>query len=194
MAEGAGETHRYARLAVIMTIMLSLVGCGGLGLLSQRSDLWETRAFRNYDEVALAYANVVPGRTSETDLARLGFNPATQPNARKISYLGLLQRIMPKDSTQFDRLDAPVRGCIEARERCSAWVFHPQHLERRPTGSVVLDLLGFNRTTVDRGWTAEVVLLMEDGHVIYKTMAGKPHVEGYHDDIGPPSALRGLGA
>ncbi|HVV64625.1 MAG TPA: hypothetical protein VHC42_04100 [Rhizomicrobium sp.] len=194
MVDGASETRRYARLAVILTIMLSLVGCGGLGLLSQRSDIWNSRAFSSYDEVALAYATIAPGRTGEAELAKLGFNPATQPNARKISYLGLLQRMMPRDSSQFDRLDAPVRRCIEARERCSAWVFRPQHLERRPTGSVVLDLLGFERTTIDRGWTAEIVLLMEDGRVVYKSMAGRRHVEGYHDDVSPPSALQGLGA
>ena len=192
--EGASETRRYARLAVIMTLMLSLVGCGGLGLLTPRSESLGPRAFDTYNAVALAYARIAPGKTDEADLIKLGFNAAAQPRARKISYLGVLERMMPRSSAQFDRLAAPIRSCIAARERCSAYVFRPERLVREHAGSVVLDLLGFDRTTIDRGWTAEVVLLMRDGRVVYKAMSGKAHVEGYHDDIGPPSAMRGTDA
>ena len=43
------------------------------------------------------------------------------------------------------------------------FVFHPQHVESRRMGNFFLDLLGFERQTVDSGWSAEVVLLMQDG-------------------------------
>jgi hypothetical protein len=129
----------------------------------------------------------------EAELSKLGFDATVQPNAEMISYLGVIERFMPRDSIRFDHLAPPVKACIEAQERCSAYVFRPSRLEQQRTGSIFLDLLGFERTTVDRGWAAEVVLLMQDGRVAYKVMSGKPHIEGYHDDIQPLGPLQDLG-
>ncbi len=192
MVDGAQRSRRVAALVVLLSATLSFVGCGGLGLLPQRADQPRDRTFRTYGEVEAAYAGIVPGRTGAAELARLGFDAAVQPHAEALSYLGVIERFMPRDSTRFDRLAAPVRDCIAAQERCSAYVFRPSRFKRRRAGSLMLDLLGFERTTIDRGWAAEIVLLMQDGRVAYKAMSGQPHIEGYHDDIeplGPPRDL-----
>jgi hypothetical protein len=193
MVDGGYGSRRYAKIAGVLAITLALVGCGGLSLLPHRSDLAEDQNFQTYDQVANAYQSIIPGQTREADLNKLGFNAALQPNAEVISYLGVIERFMPRDSIRFDHLAKPVRGCIEAQERCSAYVFRPSRLEQQRTGSIFLDLMGFERTTIDRGWTAEVVLLMQDGRVAYKVMSGKPHIEGYHDDIQPLGPLQNLG-
>jgi hypothetical protein len=193
MVDGGYGSRRYAKLAVVLGITLSLVGCGGLGLLPHRSDLSGDQTFTTYDQVQTAYANIVPGQTREAELSKLGFDAAVQPNAEMISYLGVIERFMPRDSIRFDHLAQPVKACIEAQERCSAYVFRPSRLEQQRTGSIFLDLMGFERTTIDHGWAAEVVLLMQDGHVAYKVMSGKPHIEGYHDDIQPLGPLQDLG-
>lgn len=193
MVDGGSGSRRYAKLIALLSIALTLVGCGGLELLPHRSDLPDNQTFRTYSDVQQAYASIVPGETRETDLSRLGFDATAQPNTEMISYLGVIERFMPRDSIKFDHLAKPVRACIEAQERCSAYVFRPARLEQQRTGSVFLDLLGFERTTIDRGWAAEVVLLMQDGRVAYKVMSGKPHIEGYHDDIQPLGPLQDLG-
>jgi len=193
MVDGGYAARRYARLGAILTVALTLVGCGGVELLPHRTDLSENQNFKNYADVVLAYSNIVPGQTKESDLSKIGFDAAVQPNAETISYLGVIERFMPRDSIKFDRLAKPVRACIEAQERCSAYVFHPSRLEQQRTGSIFLDLMGFERTTIDRGWAAEVVLLMQDGRVAYKVMSGKPHIEGYHDDIQPLGPFQDLG-
>jgi hypothetical protein len=193
MVDGGYGSRRYAKIVGVLTITLALVGCGGLSLLPHRSDLAEDQNFQSYDQVAAAYQSIVPGQTREADLNKLGFNAAIQPNAEVISYLGVIERFMPRDSIRFDHLAKPVKSCIEAQERCSAYVFRPSRLDQQRTGSIFLDLMGFERTTIDRGWAAEVVLLMQDGHVAYKVMSGKPHIEGYHDDIQPLGPLQDLG-
>lgn len=186
-------SRRYAKLAAILGVTLSLVGCGGLGLLPHRTDLSQDQAFRNYADVESAYASIIPGQTREAELSKLGFDAAQQPNAEMISYLGVIERFMPRDSIRFDHLAKPVRSCIQAQDRCSAYVFRPSRLEQTRTGSIFLDLMGFERTTIDKGWAAEVVLLMQDGRVAYKVMSGRPHIEGYHDDIEPLGPLQDLG-
>lgn len=193
VVEGGSGTRRYVRLSAILAITVSLVGCGGLNLLPKHSEQNAGGAFQTYNDVAQAYATIVPGETREADLSKIGFDAASQPNAETISYLGVIERFMPRDSIRFDHLAKPVRVCIQAQDRCSAYVFHPSRLEQERTGSIFLDIMGFERTTIDHGWAAEVVLLVQDGRVAYKVMSGKPHIEGYHDDIQPLGPLQDLG-
>jgi len=194
MQNGAdGESRRTIKIIVSATFMLSLVGCGGLGLLPHESQVLASANFQTYEQVASAYTDIVPGSTRLADLPKLGFDTATTPNVEILSYLGVIERFMPRNSMTFDRLAQPVQACIEAQDRCSAFVFHPQHIESQRTGSIFLDVLGFERQTLDTGWQAEVVLLMQDGHVSYKLMSGKPRIEDMHDTVQPLGPLQDIG-
>lgn len=188
-----GGSGRGLKTFVSAMFMLSLVGCGGLGLLPHETKQ-TSNSFSTYEQVQAAYTDVVPGQTRLTDLPKLGFDTATTPNVEILSYLGVIERFMPRNTMSFDRLATPVQSCIESQDRCSAFVFHPQHVESRRTGNLLLDLLGFERQTVDTGWTAEVVLLMQDGHVAYKLMSGRPRIEDTHDTIVPLGPLQDIGS
>jgi len=183
---------RGLKTFISATFMLSLVGCGGLGLLPHETKA-SSNSFQSYEQVQSAYTDVVPGQTRLTDLPKLGFDTATTPNVEVLSYLGVIERFMPRSTMSFDHLAPPVQACIESQDRCSAFVFHPQHVESRRLGNIFLDLLGFQRKTVATGWTAEVVLLMQDGHVAYKLMSGRPRVEDFHDEVTPLGPLQDIG-
>jgi len=187
-----GFSSRGLKTFLSATFMLSLVGCGGLGLLPH-----ETKAaannFQTYEQVQSAYSDVVPGATRLTDLPRMGFDTATTPNVEVLSYLGVIERFMPRSTISFDRLAPQVQACIEAQDRCSAFVFHPEHVETHRTGNFFLDVMGFQRQTVATGWSAEVVLLMQDGHVAYKVMSGRPRIEDTSDQVTPLGPLQDVG-
>ena len=188
----AGGTSRGLKLFVSAAFMLSLVGCGGLGLLPHETKV-AANSFQTYEQVQAAYSDVAPGATRLTDLPKLGFDTATTPNVEVLSYLGVIERFMPRSTMSYDKLAPQVQTCIQAQDRCSAFVFHPQHVETRRTGSFFLDLLGFERRTVDSGWSAEVVLLMQDGRVAYKLMSGRPRIEDTHDQVSPLGPLQDIG-
>jgi hypothetical protein len=183
---------RGLKTFVSATFMLSLVGCGGLGLLPHETKVAATN-FQSFEQVQSAYTDIVPGATRLSDLPKLGFDTATTPNVEILSYLGVIERFMPRNTMSFDHLAPPVQNCIESQDRCSAFVFHPQHIESRRMGNLFLDVLGFERQTVDSGWSAEVVLLMQDGHVAYKLMSGRPHIEDMHDNVQPLGPLQDIG-
>jgi len=194
MQDGAdGGSRRTAKIIVSATFMLSLVGCGGLGLLPHESQVLASANFQTYDQVAVAFTDIVPGQTRLADLPKLGFDTATTPNVEILSYLGVIERFMPRNSMTFDHLAPSVQACIEAQDRCSAFVFHPQQVQSRRLGNIFLDVLGFERQTLDTGWQAEVVLLMQDGHVAYKLMSGRPRIEDMHDTVQPLGPLQDLG-
>src|SRR3954451_1692628 len=73
-------------------------------------------AFASLDAMRGAYERVVPGRTSEKELARLGFD-TEHYHAMRLSPLGVQEYFMPGTSTEFDRMDASVRGCFDDRDR-----------------------------------------------------------------------------
>ena len=100
---------------------------------------------------------------------------------------------MPRDSIKFDRLDPAVQHCIDARDHCTAMVFRPERLHQERTGNWFLDVLGFERTTVNYGWSAEVILLVQDGRVAYKVMSGRPNIQDYHDKVSPLGPFQDLG-
>ena len=193
MDNGArGGSSRGLKTFVSATFMLSLVGCGGLGLLPHETKIASTN-FQSYEQVQSAYTDIVPGATRLSDLPKMGFDTATTPNVEILSYLGVIERFMPRNTMSFDHLAPPVQACIESQDRCSAFVFHPQHVESRRMGNILLDIFGFERQTVDSGWSAEVVLLMQDGHVAYKLMSGRPRIEDTHDSIQPLGPLQDIG-
>jgi len=192
MVEGNGGARRYARLGMSLGITLMLVGCGGLGLLPRKADIRNTN-FRSYAAVQTAYDTVAAGATKVSDLGPIGFDAAQSPNVEVVSYLGVIERFMPRDSIKFDQLDPAVQSCIEARESCSAYVFKPERIHEERTGNWFLDVLGFERESISYGWSAEVLLLVQDGRVVYKVMNGKPRINNYHDDVQPLGPFQDLG-
>jgi hypothetical protein len=190
---GHSGTRRYARVGLSIFATLALVGCGGLGLLPYQSQVANSK-FRTYKQVASAYGEIVPGTTRASDLADMGFDASRSPNVEVLSYLGVIERFMPRDSIKFDRLDPAVQACITSRDHCTAYVFKPQRLEEERTGNILLDLFGFERTTYDHGWSAEVVLLIQDGRVAYKVMSGSPNIQAVRDKVQPLGPLQDLGS
>jgi hypothetical protein len=192
MVEGNGGARRYARVVASLLVTLVLVGCGGLGLLPRKADIKNTN-FRSYAAVQVAYQTISAGSTRVSDLGQIGFDAAQSPNVEVLSYLGVIERFMPRDSIKFDQLDPAVKSCIEAREGCSAYIFKPERIHEERTGNWFLDVLGFERETVSYGWSAEVLLLVQDGRIVYKVMDGKPRINNYHDDVEPLGPFQDLG-
>lgn len=186
---------RAWRIAAGLGVALTLGACSGygqFGLLPEEDDV-TAPVFESYQAVETAYGSVVAGKTQVSDLANFGFDASKAPNIEKLSYLGIMDRFMPGDSAKFDMLAPQVQTCIEAQDRCSAIVFRPQHIHAAREGSLVLDLLGFEQVTVESGWSAEVIFLMQDGRVVYKVISGRPRISEVRDHFQPLGPLQDLG-
>lgn len=103
-----------------------------------------------------AYDRVVPGRTSEKDLARLGFD-TERYNAQRLSGLGVQEYFMPASTAAFDRMDGAVRACFDGRDRCRALVF-----PLAPSGSGLMD--------AHAGTAGRMIFLLRHGRVAYKAV------------------------
>jgi hypothetical protein len=166
---------------------LVLTACAGPSLLPRASNVSST-AFQTYEQVEGAFSDVVPGATRTPDLSRLGFDPALTPNVEILTYVTLSDRFLVDAGGSSRHVPQAVQDCIEAEAHCAAYVFHLQRLESRHVGNAILDLTGFATTVVNSGWTADVLLVVEDGTVVYKIMSGNPRIENAresHQPLGP---------
>ncbi|MEJ1970418.1 MAG: hypothetical protein WDN03_17590 [Rhizomicrobium sp.] len=165
-----GGVRRYATSVVVLVAALAVVGLGILTVLPRQSDTAAV-GFRSLRDLASAYARVLPGQTRASQLGRLGFD-STTPNVEVLSYLGMIERFMPRDSAQFDRLDPRLQTCIEARDRCTALVFKPgSAFKVRAAGMFSMFGLGAAQAAAS---DPVVTLLVQDGRVAYKTISGIP--------------------
>ncbi|MBV9904398.1 MAG: hypothetical protein JO346_07440, partial [Alphaproteobacteria bacterium] len=173
--------------------LLMLAGCASwipatTDLLPSEQSL-ANGTFETFSDMQAAYDRVSPG-TAAASLCNFGFDAAKSSNAEMLSYLGVIERFVPRESIKYDTLAKPVRDCIEAQERCQAYVFHPGRLTTTRSGDFFMDFLGFNRVTTDVGWSADIVFLVQDNKVVYKVISGKPYIAEVHNVRQPLGPLQ----
>jgi len=156
---------RIATTIVLLVSALALLGYIVLPLWPMPNEMPTTR-LRTSQDMLRAYSRIRPGFTRASELARYGFDSASG-GANLLSYLGVMERFIPHDSNQFDRLDTAIQECVAARERCSA-------LTLRPTGSAKAHgiFTAFDMGAAAASRTPQVTLLIRDGRVTYKMVSG----------------------
>jgi hypothetical protein len=185
---------RASRLRHAMTGVTAvlLAGCSSMDYLPANSDAQNAR-FQTFSEVMAAYDEIVPGRTAQARLAKLGFDIEHSSNVEVLNYLGVIERFMPRESITLAQLDPAVRSCILARALCTGYIFRPSKKTEQRVGNVILDTLSFRRTTIASGWSAEVLLLVQNGEVSYKLFSGKPHIDGTQQRVQPLGPVQDFG-
>ena len=171
-----------------LTILLG--GCGGL-LLPSQSEVGST-SFDSYRSVHNAFERIALRQTSMQEMSDLGFDAQTTPNVAVLSYLEIVERFMPNSSMAFDHLDPAVQECIMARTLCEGYVFKVEHHDFQRTGSLFLDIFGFVHTVRETGWTANVLVLVQNGRVTHKLLSGEPNVQVVRDDVQPLGPMQNL--
>jgi hypothetical protein len=169
-----GESLRYVTTIAVVVAVLALLGCGALTLLPRQNDPIPVRLMTVKD-LAAAYARVRPGLTRASQLSRMGFDFGSA-NTQTLSYLGVMERFMPRDSVKFDRLNAAVQDCIVARDHCTALVFRPMDRSRAQSHTSFLSAIGLGAAAAASDRPPEITLLVRDGRVAFKMISGLPSI------------------
>lgn len=185
---------RKLRLFLWMLGLTALCGCESMrNRLLPESTTRQNAGFESYESVIEAYQGVVPGVTPSAQLPSLGFNIETASNMEVLSYLGVMERFMPREAIKLETLAPAVRTCILAQHYCTGYVFKPSLRVDQRQGNVALDALSFRRMTLTTGWSAEVILLVQDNVVTYKLFSGQPRQENTSLRVQPLGPLQDSG-
>ncbi|HWD29279.1 MAG TPA: hypothetical protein VG387_19055 [Rhizomicrobium sp.] len=179
-----------ARFVGACGVVVALGGCGG-ALLPSQSEVGST-SFESYGAVHAAFDHIALKQSSVGDLSDLGFDAQHAPNVAVLSYLEIVERFMPNSSMAFDRLDPAVQDCILARDGCQGYVFKVEHRETQRSGSLFLDVFGFEHTTTETGWNAQVLVLVQNGKVTHKLLSGEPNLRVVREQVQPLGPLQDL--
>lgn len=142
-------------LAASIIVLLAVAAA----VIWSRGSLMDDGRIVSLDLMKGAYDKVEPGKTSEPELAALGFDQARY-KARALSGLGVQEYFMPRTSADFDRLDPAVQACFDASDRCTALVF-----PLAPAHSA-----GFMAANAAPRTPGRVVFLLKSGRVAYKAV------------------------
>lgn len=186
----------FLRSLTAALLAAPLGACASWGVLPSTVEKTET-TFTTYQSAEDAYNRVAPFVTTVKELKVRGFNPYTTPNIRVLNYLDLVPRFLPQASMKQEDLDPAVQACLSSRDRCTGWLAEPTISSKDRTGNVALDVLGFERETTSTGWKASMLLLLQDGVVVYKLWSGTPtilEVKTEKKPLGPLQDLSGPAA
>jgi hypothetical protein len=175
--------------ALVLTLALGAAGCSSLLPSSQAV---ARSKWNSFQEAKADFDRIVPGLTATNDLAALGFDPATNPNVRILTYLDVIQRFMPHPSITQAQLDSSVRTFIEQRERGDAWEIEVNHTRSQRYGNAWLDVAGFVKKTHETGWGFKGLLLISEGRVVYKLFSGQPKLDRSEKRVRPLGPLQEL--
>jgi hypothetical protein len=147
----------------------------------------------SFNEVMVAYNQIILNKTTVKELRELGFDPYSTPNVTILSYLDVIQKFMPTNSVKLEQLPLSVMECISKQEKCKAYEAHPGIIKRKRVGSVFNDLLGFKRKTIETGWRFDALIVLDNGVAVYKVWSGIPIMDSEKSRKNPLGPLQGSG-
>ena len=172
-------------------LLLPLNACASWGVLPSTVETTQS-PFQTYRSAEDAFNQVRPFVTTTRELKTRGFDPYSTPNIKVLNYLDLVPRFLPQQSMKPEDLDPAVQACLSTRERCAGWLAEPSISSKDRTGNVALDVLGFERETTATGWKASMLLLVQDGVVVYKLWSGTPSIREVKTESKPLGPLQDL--
>jgi hypothetical protein len=149
--------------------------------------------FQTYAEAQAAVERIVPFKTSASQLAALGFDPNEGKNVTVIPYPDIVARLAPYAGVPLDQLEAGVRACIVAQSDCRGYLFRFEREDRKREGNFLSDFLNWKRVTHVTGWRFEALLVVSDGTVLFRNVAGNAHSDRIEKQTNPLGPLQPAG-
>lgn len=182
---------KRARLFIPIMAGMLCVGCSSL-LPRGVSDT--PSPFRNFADAQDAVEKIEAFRTRTADLPTLGLDPETGKNVTRIPYPDIVARLAPYSGVPLEALEPGIHACILARERCHAYLFHFERIDRRREGGFWSDFLNIRRITYTTGWWIEILVVANDeGMVLFRNYSGNARIEKIERQTNPLGPLQPAG-
>jgi hypothetical protein len=172
----------------------AVTGCSSLLPKSKETSGPAGSGWQSYQDAQQSFDRIVPGKTTEAELAAMQLDPRANSNITVLPRHELLQRFIVNQSVSQSDLDDGVRECLEAREKCRALEVNQTATQKKRTGNAALDMAKVYRETHTSGWRFCGLLLVKEGIVVYKLTSGQPKIHQIAEDQDMLSPLQTLSA
>jgi hypothetical protein len=184
----AVELHQ-SRL-IILIVLVTLMTVSGCAALLPRSTTITNSPWKSYQEVANAYNEVIPSKSTVHDIKKLGFNIYSTSNLKILSFVDLA---VATSTLKRDELGSGIDTCLRVRDQCTGYIFEPQVANSNRYGNFWLDIFNFKKKTKESGWRFRASFLVVNSIVVEKFWYGEPLVNLDREVINPLGPVQELG-
>jgi hypothetical protein len=177
--------------AMIALVVVMMVASGCRSLLPESENVAQSK-WSSYEGVQEAFDHIVPKETRVADLEKIGFGINSNANVKLLTYLELIQQVMPVASVTKADLDPEIRQCIKSHESAKAYLIELDGTSGKRYGNVCLDTTGFQRKAQNTGWRFKGLIVIRDDVVVYKLSSGEPHLANTRVHTKPLGPLQEL--
>lgn len=182
---------KIAAILGTVAAVLLLAGCGGgMGVLPNSTNNTQTK-WDTYTAAKASYDDITIGRTTEEEVHKLGFDPATIPNVKIINYVDVVNIFGA--SFRMDDMPSGIRTCVAAREECKGYAVTVREIQSERDGNIPADLLGFQKNVKTTGWEFNATIVMVDNKVVYKLWNGVPDIQSRTHEFTPLGPMQNMG-
>jgi len=184
---------------IILTLtglLLLTGGCATQSLLPTRGVYTES-LYDTYNEVEVVVNEIVVGKTSYSDLVKMGLDLENIPNVKRLTYLDVMSKFKldsPSRFTLFNKIELPagVLKMLASRENGLAYEINLERLKNKREGSVLLDMLNFRKIVHTTGWKISVLILIVDDTVEYVLYSGEKNIDRLEKEKNPLGPFQGF--
>lgn len=173
---------RLVMVALVPGLMLLTTGCQSLFMSNQTTT--QSR-WTNWDQVNIAFKQIVPDHTTLGELKTMGFDPSVTPNIKIMPFVDVVPLFMPNPNIRLDDLPIGVRVYVTAKQNNNAYLVELENVREKRHGSLILDIFGFKRQTHQSGWRFKGIILIKGEKVVYTLASGEPDISTDDDKIKP---------
>ncbi|KKU14832.1 MAG: hypothetical protein UX23_C0008G0020 [Parcubacteria group bacterium GW2011_GWB1_45_9] len=170
--------------------IFTLYGCSTVSIMP--SDTNTTIGGLGLINVTKIYNAIEPYHTTLADLKQSGFDPNETKNILRLGPEILRTDIFMKNSSvKMEELPQGIQDCFKKSEECLGYQISEIEQERQGQGSFLMRWLNFKREDLVSERKAEILFLVKNGLVIYKTWlqgtgpAGTSRLEIKKNPLGP---------
>tara|TARA_B110000444_G_C18849248_1_gene604240 strand:- start:5661 stop:6143 length:483 start_codon:yes stop_codon:yes gene_type:complete len=147
--------------------------------------------------VEVVVNEIVVGKTSYSDLVKMGLDLENIPNVKRLTYLDVMSKFKldsPSRFTLFNKIELPagVLKMLASRENGLAYEINLERLKNKREGSVLLDMLNFRKIVHTTGWKISVLILIVDDTVEYVLYSGEKNIDRLEKEKNPLGPFQGF--
>ncbi len=178
-----------SRLAARLILVLVATLAAGCASLLPKSKSETEAPWKTFEDVKRTFDAIEPGRTTLQELKDVGYDPYANPNVTVLDYSIVMSKFAP-NTVRDEYLEPGIRECMQAQNKCSAYLLDHRQIHRDRVGNFFLDIVNFKRRTSVTGWRFGAVVVVVEDRVVHKSWTGVPAIREVEEDVNPLGPLQ----
>lgn len=182
------------RLATFMLAIACLIfnwGCVSAYLMPKEDRIVVSR-WSNYEEARADFEKIIPNKTTQKDLEKIGIDPKILPNVTILDPFTIRNLFLGNNpSVQLKDMSPEIQEYLKDLDNCTGFKYKQEDIKTKGLGNILLRLLTFWVEDVTKGWQFEATIFLKKDKrvVVFALWRGDPNVDQIKKQVDPLGPL-----